>query len=81
MDYEQAARNSMKSVFTGMTLKDDYFHLCNCLWKNAKKHHICSESVLPDTLFLVGFLKMLIHMELETRKEIFKEIKFYFQRC
>lgn len=80
LDYEIAARNSLKFAFSSITLKDDYFHFCKCLWTRAKKTRLCIDSLIEDTSLLIAFMKILIHISKDNRKEYFEDIKMCFTK-
>ena len=78
LDYEKAPRNALGSIFPNIQCKDDYFHLCKCLWTNARKYSLCEDRTLKETILLIGFFKILVHVEKEARKEFFDDIKTFF---
>jgi len=78
LDYQKAPRNALAAIFPNIVCKDDYFHLCKCLWTNAGKLNLCGTQTLEDTILLIGFFKILIHVEKEKRKEYFADVKTYF---
>ena len=54
------------------------FILTKCLWMRAKKEHLCQENLLEETYLLIAFLQLLIHIDKETRKDFFEDIKTCF---
>lgn len=78
LDFEKGSRAAMKEVFPGIEMKGCYFHFAQCLWKNAKKKGLCDELTKLDTVLLIGFLKILVHIEEHQRKELYAELKQYF---
>jgi len=76
LDFEDAARNAFRFAFGEKTkLRDCYFHYCKALWKQAHKKGLCKENLLNDTILLLAFLKLIIHIGKDLRIEYFLDVK------
>ena len=74
-DFESALRNALKQVFPSVELNGCFFHYCQCLWLHASKLGLRAPSRILDTKKLIALLKILPHIDLQDRKDIFSEIK------
>ena len=78
LDFEKGSRCGLRSVFPQLVIRDCYFHYCQCLWRRAQKNKLFEESIFKDTVLLIAFLKLFVHIDKDQRKELFSSIKSYF---
>jgi len=74
-DFETAMRNGIRSYFPNAKIAGCYFHYVKALWHYVASNGLTTKEKLHDTIKLVTFLKVLAHIEIPDRKELFEELK------
>jgi len=79
-DFESALRKALNQCFINAKLAGCYFHYCKALWNYMASHSLTTKERLPNSIKLVTFLKILAHIPIEERVEVFEEICSAFKK-
>jgi len=79
-DFELGLRKALRKCFPTSTIAGCYFHYCKALWSYAGSHSLTTAERLQDSIKLVTFLKILAHIEIKDRKELYDDLSSIFKK-
>jgi len=78
-DFEAALRSGIRYAFPKAKIAGCYFHYSKAIWHYMASNGLTSKERLHETIKLVTFFKILAHIEIADRKEVFEELTKIFK--